>query len=169
MKKQTPENTKPLSLSAFGKTLSPRMSCEGLRKCIAAGRLSKGLVIVNGKPKVENPEAAARELANNSRKPREHVPVLSPFTEAKLSGAEVWGEMSRAQLINEIQDVGAMLVELAYLLLAHGVTEEEVAEHLAPLAGDELPDDAVEQLHPIWGAAIEIDEERDNENTQPEK
>lgn len=79
MKKNTTEAAKPMSLSAFGKALRPPISCEGLRKCIDQERLTKGLVIVNGKPKIEDPEVAAWDLSRNSTMPRVYVPALSRY------------------------------------------------------------------------------------------
>jgi len=159
MKNEKAAKPKPLSLSAFGKTLSPRMSCEGLRNCIARGRLTKGLVIVNGKTKVENPELAARELAKNSRKPREHVPVLSYFEQCKTnSEAEYHG--THVEIFGEMLDYHALATELAMLVFQGGTTEEELAAHMAPFAGTDLPDNVLEYVQELAQAADELAEER---------
>lgn len=161
MKNENPGKSKPLSLSAFGKSLSPPMSCEGLRQKIASGRLTQGLVIVNGKPKVADVEAAARNLGRNSRSPRAYVPAMSQYTQVrKNSLADLREWTAPEQICEEMLDYCALATEFALLLFEGGTTEDELAAHCATLAGIDVPDNALEYVKELAQAADELAEER---------
>jgi phage terminase Nu1 subunit (DNA packaging protein) len=59
------QDSKPLSLRAYARRRG--VSAEAVSKAVAAGRLRDAVVVVDGQPKIGDPELADREWEGNTR------------------------------------------------------------------------------------------------------
>ena len=66
----------PLSLRAYARRRG--VSDEAVRKAIQSNRLEKSIVVVNGKPKVGDPELADKEWSERTRKLATTAPLSPP-------------------------------------------------------------------------------------------
>ncbi len=164
------ENKKPMSVSAFAKTVD--RTPGAIRKAIHTGRLSKSIVIVRGKPKIADHELAILELAENTR-PKSDVSATasagaSGYVRTRENSLEVFSHLAQSDLLNELFDQHAIAFELAALLLEQQIPAERLEERFKSLAGTELPDNALALLAELMEGATEIVSERKAKPTHEE-